>query len=370
MIEYKLKAACTALSKEGNSQKGAKANRIAIGVDSHLKSYQAARKIDNGAVGVAQTLRSKEALLLYVEKQREQAKEVVVVYEAGPLGYTLYRQLKAMGIECLVCAPRSGEQKRKRRKNNAIDARSLTSELSNYLNGNEQALQLVRVPTQAQEQVRVQSRQQDGLVEQRKRIGAIGNALLLSQGYGSHSNWWRPKAFERLSKGVAPWIVTHLQRWVGVLRELDQQIQQAKVELSQQWQGPRPKGMGALSLVQLQAEVLDWNRYSSGRKIGCLAGMVPSEWSTGESQRLGSITKVGLPAIRRIITEMVWRMSLFQPEYKAVQKWREVLEGSNRGLKKKAVVAIGRQLMVDIWRLQTGRSSAQELGLILIEGSN
>jgi transposase len=137
--------------------------------------------------------------------------------------------------------------------------------------------------------------------------------------------------------------------------------------LTKLYQGPRPKGMGAPSLAQLNAEVLDWKLYSSGRKIGCLAGMVPSEWSTGNSQRLGSITKVGVPAIRRIITEMVWRMILFQPEYKAVQKWREVLKGSNRGLKKKAVVAIGRQLIVDIWRLQTGRISAQELGLIMIQ---
>src|SRR5258707_15551841 len=96
--------------------------------------------------------------------------------------------------------------------------------------------------------------------------------------------------------------------------------------------------------------------------------MVPSEWSTGEGQRLGSITKVGVPAIRRIITEMVWRMILFQPEYKAVQKWREVLEGSNRGLKKKAVVAIGRQLMVDILRLQTRRITDQEIVFIMVGG--
>lgn len=368
MIEYKLKAAPTAVSQEKNSQKEAKANRIVLGVDAHLKSYQAARKIDNGAVGVAQTFGSKEALLLYVEKQREQAKEVVVVYEAGPLGYSLYRQLKASGIECLVCAPRSGEQKRKRRKNNSIDARTLTSDLSNYLNGNEQALQLVRIPREAQEQARVESRQHDALVQERQRIGVMGNSLLLSQGYQSWSNWWRPKAFEHLSKGVAPWIVKHLGRWVGILRELDQQIEQAKAELTKQYQGPRPKGMGAPSLAQLNAEVLDWNLYSTERKIGCLAGMVPSEWSSGESQRLGAITKVGLPALRRIITEMVWRMILFQPEYKAVQKWRELLEGSNRGLKKKAVVAIGRQLIVDIWRLQTGRITAQQLGLIMIEG--
>ncbi len=69
--------------------------------------------------------------------------------------------------------------------------------------------------------------------------------------------------------------------------------------------------MGALSQMQLQSEVLDWHLQSNRRKIACLAGMVPSEWSTGDSERRGSITKVGVPAIRRIIVEMVWRMIFF-----------------------------------------------------------
>jgi hypothetical protein len=30
------------------------------------------------------------------------------------------------------------------------------------------------------------------------------------------------------------------------------------------------------------------------------------------------------------------------------------------------VVAIGRQLMVDLWRLQTGRVSAKELNLVML----
>ena len=77
MINYKLKAAPTAVSKEQNSRKEAKANRILIGADVHLKSYQAAHKIDNGAVEVAQTFGSKEALLLYAQKQQKLAKEVV-----------------------------------------------------------------------------------------------------------------------------------------------------------------------------------------------------------------------------------------------------------------------------------------------------
>jgi transposase len=365
-MNNQITAAPTAIRTEQKGQKASKAKQIAIGIDVHLKSYQAARKIDNGAVGVAQNFRSKEALLLYLGKQLEQAEQVVVVYEAGPLGYTLYRELKAMGLECVVCAPHSAEQKRTRRKNNTIDARTLTSNLSNYLNGNQHSLALVRVPTPEQEQARCGSRNHDWLVAERKRIGARGNSLLLSQGYGSWSNWWRAKSFERLSKSVAPWVVELLASWVSVLRELDKKILEVKLSLAKACQGPRPKGAGALSLVQLEAELLDWNLYPNRRKLSCLTGMVPSEWSTGNTQRLGAITKVGVPALRRIITEMVWRFILFQPQYQAVQKWRSVLESTNRALKKKALVAIGRQLMVDLWRLKTGRITAPELNLIMV----
>lgn len=56
-----------------------------------------ARKIDHGAIGAVTNFRSQPELLLYVEKEIGQAEEVVVVYEAGQLGYVLYRALKARG---------------------------------------------------------------------------------------------------------------------------------------------------------------------------------------------------------------------------------------------------------------------------------
>jgi transposase len=363
-----LKATPVARAKEIKNQRAAKAKQIAVGIDVHLRGYQVSRKVDNAAVGVVQSLRSEVEVLLYAENQLELAEEVVVVYEAGPLGYGLYRKLTAQGVRCLVCAPDSRQQQRKRRKNNQIDSRSLTSHLFNYLQGNEEALQLVRVPTEEQEQARIVSRQHDQLVEERKRLAAQGNSLLLSQGFGSWKTWWRPQAFKALERVVPQWLVELLQTWADLLRVLDEKIQKAKAALSKRWSGPRPKGAGANSLVQVQSELLTWDLYSSRRKIACLAGMVPSEWSTGERQRLGSITKVGVPAIRRIITEMVWRIILFQPQYRPVQKWQEVLQSTNRALKKKAVVAIGRQLMVDLWRLQTGRASSQELNLIMVGG--
>jgi transposase len=366
--EYTLEAAPAASAKELKTQEAPKAKRIVIGTDVHLRGYQAARKVDNAAIGAVANLRSEPELLLYVDKQCEQAEEVVVAYEAGPLGYGLYRKLTERGVKCLVCVPDSTQQQRKRRKNNQIDARTLTSNLFNYLNGNEAALQLVRVPTPEQEQARLASRQHDQLVEERKRLGAEGNSLLLSQGFGSCKHWWRPKALSRLEQLLPGWLFEMLQTWVDLLRALDEKIQKAKAALSKGYSGPRPKGAGANSLVQLGSEVLDWNLYQSRRKIACLGGMVPSEWSTGESQRRGSITKVGVPAIRRIMTEMAWRIIQFQPQYPPVQKWQEVLGGTNRTLKKKAVVAIGRQLIVDLWRLETGRATAKELNLAMIGG--
>src|SRR6478672_5596417 len=139
-----IKAAPAASAIALKNEKSAKAKRILIGTDVHLRGYQAARKVDNGVIGVVENFRSEEALLLHVEKQCERAEQVVVVYEAGPLGYTLYRKLTARGALSYVCAPDSSEQKRKRRKNNKIDARNLTSKLFNYLNGDQGAFQLAR----------------------------------------------------------------------------------------------------------------------------------------------------------------------------------------------------------------------------------
>ena len=113
MNKNTIEAALTAGAKEQKNQKAAKAKRIVIGSDLHLRGYQAARKIDNGPIGAVANFRSQAELLLYVEKQMEQAEEVVVVYEAGPLGYGLYRALKARGVRCYVCAPDSSEQKKK-----------------------------------------------------------------------------------------------------------------------------------------------------------------------------------------------------------------------------------------------------------------
>ena len=55
-MTYTLKAAPAASAIELKSEKTAKAKRILLGVDVHLRGYQAARKVDNGVIGVVDTL--------------------------------------------------------------------------------------------------------------------------------------------------------------------------------------------------------------------------------------------------------------------------------------------------------------------------
>jgi transposase len=62
-----------------------------------------------------------------------------------------------------------------------------------------------------------------------------------------------------------------------------------------------------------------------------------------------------------MLVEMVWRMIRWQPEYRALRKWMPVL-GDAKGsaaARKKAVVAVARQLAVDLWRLFTGQTTAE-----------
>jgi hypothetical protein len=55
-----------------------------------------------------------------------------------------------------------------------------------------------------------------------------------------------------------------------------------------------------------------------------------------------------------------------QPNYKPVVKWRRILAKgalATGAARKKAIVAVARQLAVDFWRIRTGRIGAEQLGL-------
>ena len=77
-----------------------------------------------------------------------------------------------------------------------------------------------------------------------------------------------------------------------------------------------------------------------------------------------SINKAGSPRLRTLLIELAWRMIYYQPNYKGLRVWQRAggAKASKRR-RKMALVATARQLVVDIWRWQTGRVTPEQLGL-------
>ena len=125
---------------------------------------------------------------------------------------------------------------------------------------------------------------------------------------------------------------------------------------------------GPLTSVVLTREICDWGRFNNRRAISSYTGLCPGERTRGSKRVPGRVTKRGNPRVRAALVECAWRMVRFQPNYPPVKKRLSVLAKGARApgaQRKKAIVAVARRLAIDLWRLHTGRCTAEQLGLKL-----
>ena len=134
-----------------------KANTIKLGIDVHLKQYVVVRQVDHATPQPAQRF-TPEEFLKWAAKQQQLAGKVYACYEAGFSGFILARKLLAMGVECYVICPQDWDERNQGVKNDSRDAREMTLRLDRYVQGNHDALAVVRVPTPQEEQSRCVSR--------------------------------------------------------------------------------------------------------------------------------------------------------------------------------------------------------------------
>lgn len=340
-----------------------------IAIDMHLKSYRVVRKMDHGPVQPAQRFEPGK-FYYWLGKEKQRAKRVVVCYEAGCFGYEPARRMKAMGVEVYVIAPQSWDEKGKRQVNDKWDAAVMCRRLSEYVDGNEKALSIVHIPSPEEEQKRGQGRFRLQLSKELQRLGAKGRSLLLQREMAVRGAWWRGRKWQQILQEMPEWVVEQLQIWKELIEKLQKFIAQQERQLCAAVRSagePLLYGEGELTHVLLQRELLNPQRFSNGRRIGNYFGLCPSEASTGDRRCLGPITKHGNPRLRRLMVELAWRMVRLQPGYVALQRWRGVLLDNKAGpsVRKKAIVAVARHLAIDLWRIATGRKTAQQLGLRL-----
>lgn len=339
-----------------------KYSQIKLGVDVHADSYRVVRQIDSATPQPAQKM-SPVKFLEFAIRQAELAGEVHCCYEAGPFGYSLHRKLIQLGIKNVVVRPQSWDELGKGVKTDKTDALALAQRLDRYVQGNAKALAVVHVPSQEEEQRRAQTRHREQLARDRRTHEAQGRSLLLYQGHRVQGQWWKERAWAKLQVMLPSWLVEILESLRALITVSDGLLQKLSAKIEGQAKA-QPKGFGLLTSEILRCEVLDWNRFQNRRQVASLTGMCPGVRASGHKSVSGSITKHGNPRLRRALVELAWRVVRFQPHYEPVRKWQEVLDRKqNRGGRKKAIVAIGRRLAIDLWRIETGRCTAQELQL-------
>jgi transposase len=336
---------------------------IKLGIDVHQDFYVVVMQVGGANPKPPQRFH-KGAFLHWAAKLKQSGAWVHAVYEACGFGFGLQRRLAAMGIECHVVCPQKLDELAKRVKTDSLDAKALCLRLDRFLQGNRHALALVRVPTEQEEQARALHRQREQLVKVRKVLEAQGRSLLVNHGIEPVQQWWKARAFATLN--VPQWMRDLLGHSQPILLALQEKIDQLTLQLQSAAQCESPRGLGKMTSVIIDREIGNWHRFSNRRQIASYTGLCPGEYSSGGKRLQSCVTKHGNPRLRAALVELAWRMVRFQPNYRAVRKWKDRLRKGQLTTgpkRKKAIVALARQLAVDLWRIRTGRLTHAQLGL-------
>jgi transposase len=337
-------------------------DHIYLGVDLHKKSITVTRIVDGATPENARTF-GWEKFWEFVEKQKTLAPKVDAVYEAGAFGFWPCRKLKEMGVEGWVVHPEKLDPRQRRVQNDRLDALNLALKLQRYVGGNTKAMTVVYVPTAAEEEDRLPARHRDHLSQEMQALQARGRGLLLAQGVFQTSGWHRAGVWEQLKPQLAAPLARVLEDVRQTIAHLAQQLAGVEKELVASAPKALPKGFGALTFVLLLRLLCNYGRFPNRRRMAGFTGLCGGVSDSGDSHMDLSINKAGSPRLRTLLIELAWRMIYYQPHYKGLRTWKRLGGASApKRRRKMAVVATARQLVVDLWRWQTGRVTPEQLG--------
>src|SRR6267142_4287068 len=225
---------------------------IKMGIDVHQDFYVLVEQVGGTNPKPAQRFH-KQAFLHWGAKLKQSGAEVHAVYEACGFGFSLQRQLTALGIVCHVVCPQKLDEHNKRVKTDGLDAKALCLKLDRFVQGNRDALALVRVPSEEEERSRAIHRQREQLVGARKRLEAQGRSLLVNHGLESVQNWWKPRTFAALP--VPQWMRELFLNSQPILLALQEKISAMTLQLQSAAAPNQPRGLGKMTSVLIDREI-------------------------------------------------------------------------------------------------------------------
>jgi transposase len=295
-------------------------------------------------------------------------------YEAGRDGFWVHRWLVAQGFDNRVVDSASIEVNRRRRraKNDRLDAAKLVGMLLRYHGGEQRVWSVVHVPGVEDEDRRQLHR--DLLELKGERTQHVNRIKGLLAGCGL--------AVTAIGEDF-PAVLAGLRLWDGtpvpaglrqrLLREfarhqlVQRQVQDLENERAREIRTGtgRPleqvrrllnlRGIGANSAWLYVMEFFGWRRIRNRKQLAALAGLVPTPYTSGDSAREQGISKAGNRRLRAMAVEIAWCWLLYQPQ-SALSRWyTRRWGGGNSRQRRVGIVALARKLLVALWRyLETG----------------
>jgi len=279
-----------------------------------------------------------------INRLGQDGRRLSIVYEAGPCGYGLHRQLVARGHDCQVIAPslipvRAGDRVKTDRRDAVMLAKL---HRAGELTG-------VWVPDPAHEAMRdlVRARATAMRVLAKARQHLQGFLLRHGRHYAGKRGW--TVAYRR-------WLTTlrfdHpaqqlvFQDYIHAVQDAEARVKRLTGHIEQQlptWSlAPvveaiqAMRGVALIVAVTMVAEVGDFTRFATPRQLMAYLGLVPSEHSSGASVRRGSITKAGNALARRMLVEGAWTYRMTPRISRKLHDRVEALPGPIRDIAWKA----------------------------------
>lgn len=301
-------------------------------------------------------------------------------YEAGPCGFGIARRLRQLGVECQVVAPsltpkRAGE----RVKTDKRDARKL----ARLLRAGE--LTPVYIPEPTDEAIRDLCRGRTDAVDDRRRSRHRLKGFLLRHGYRYQGKSGWSAAHQRYLRELVlphPAMKVILEEYLISIEGAGERIERCEVamrDLLEKWRlAPAVralmgmKGFQTVAAMILVSELGAIDRFAHPRQVMAYLGLIPSENSSSDKRRQGSITKCGNAHARwllvecaqhyvtppKVSKELSRRQQDQPPEVRALSwKAQNRLHGrfarlsARRLPRNKALVALARELCGFIWEL-------------------
>ncbi len=290
----------------------AKVEVIKLGQDVHSVHVVVAVQLDGCPSQPPQKITT-DTYVAWVKQlqQKHPGAKIYACYEAGPCGYWLHRALTKMGVKSYVVAPTALNGMR---KNDKRDARALLDQLDRYVRDHRHAFS-------------------------------------------------PPRRWAELKLSLPEWLVSLLSDFQEQAQLFERQLlamDKRVAELGKEKKVRAPRGIGTLTWLTLLLEMVNWARFNNRRQVASYSGLCPGEYTTGDSRRELSIDKHGNRRVRTILIQAAWRLSMFQPGYPPLAKLRAA-QGSRA--RKRAIVAVARRLVIDLWRIATGRTTPEKVGL-------